>query len=473
MEQLREFLRLLKRQHFWFLTPVLLLLGIVGWWLSSNKLNSEFDKYRAEVEGYSSKLRSVTGQTNHPNKDYHDGMTTMIEQRRDNVRTAWQTKWERQKQELKWPEELPEDFRRQVDQLRPIENVDLEKNREQDIPASLRRTYGAFIRNMLPKLAASIGARWQPERTGAAGTPQGFTADTAPSTDAADDSERQEESQVVTWNPRNQALFDQRFDWKNVPPTTHEVLYAQEDLWVLANLIDVIRRTNQDAPTRSQAVVKEIEFIQIAKDVQVPSFKVLRPAAPGGAAATGDSSDSGSDDSSTSGKQAETASGSDAALAEGADATKPNALAPLIKNRYVNENYAPIADLETLKGSVTVAKRIPVRMRLLVDQRHINRLLVECANSPLTFEVRQFRLNPRDDTLGDGRSFAGRSDGPAFEAGGGGITGVKVLPDYQSFDRIVELFGIVYIFNPVDDAILTGAPAESRTADLEDAGVSR
>ncbi len=140
-----------------------------------------------------------------------------------------------------------------------------------------------------------------------------------------------------------------------------------------------------------------------------------------------------------------------------------------MKNRYVNENYEPIADLVTLNSSVTVAKRIPVRMRLLIDQRYISRLLVECANSPLTFEVRQFRLNPRDDTLGEGRSFSRGAEMRGLETGGG-ITGVKVLPDYQTFDRIVELFGIVYIFNPVDDAILTGgAPAggDNLTAGLD------
>ncbi len=162
MDQLREFLRLLKRQHFWFLAPVLLLLGLVGWWLSSKKLSAEFDKYRSEVDGYSSQLRRVSGEEKHPNKDYHDGMEAMIQQRRDNVRTAWQTKWERQKQELKWPEELPEDFRRQVEQLRPIEKVDPDRNREQDIPASLRRTYGGFIKNVLPTLAAAMGIAGSP-----------------------------------------------------------------------------------------------------------------------------------------------------------------------------------------------------------------------------------------------------------------------------------------------------------------------
>ena len=37
MDQLREFIGLLKRQHFWFLAPILLAMGLAGWWLSSKK----------------------------------------------------------------------------------------------------------------------------------------------------------------------------------------------------------------------------------------------------------------------------------------------------------------------------------------------------------------------------------------------------------------------------------------------------
>ena len=62
-------------------------------------------------------------------------------------------------------------------------------------------------------------------------------------------------------------------------------------------------------------------------------------------------------------------------------------------------------------------------------------------------------------------SFRGRGDSPEFDRPSG-TTGVKTLPDYQTFVRTVELFGIVYIFNPVDEAILGGTQPENLAADL-------
>lgn len=468
MDKLREFLGLLKRQHFWFLAPILLLMAAAGWWLSSKKLSAEFDTYKSSVDGYKRQMDDVIGKARHPNRDFHEGMENLIQQRRENVREAWQTKWERQKQELKWPDELPAEFRQQVEQMRPIEKVNPELNPQQEIPASLRRTYGGFIKNELPKLATSIGSEWRPQRVGGGRALQSFGSPSRRGESRNEEGDVLDESQIVAWNPANQGLFDQRFDWGTRPPSTREVLYAQEDLWVLSTVIDIIRRTNRDAPTRSQAAVKEIDFIQLANNVDPPSFKVLRPGPVVGQRSATSDDDDASVPSSTSSEP--TTSAEDISLegAEaGADASQE--WADLVKNRYVNENYEPIADLSTLESLLTVAKRIPVRMRLKVDQRRINRLLVECANSPLTFEVRQFRLNPADDPLGAGRSQLGVGDTFRSEASIG-MSNVKTLTDYQSFDRTVELFGIVYIFNPVNEQVLNGgqpdADAEADATDL-------
>lgn len=464
MDKLREFLGLLKRQHFWFLAPILLLMAAAGWWLSSKKLSAEFDTYKSNVDGYKQQMEQVIGKTQHPNPDFHDGMENLIAQRRENVREAWQTKWERQKQELKWPEELPAEFRQQVEQMRPIEKVNPDENPQQEIPASLRRTYGGFIKNELPKLAASIGSEWQPQRVGGARALQGFGSASRRSSSRDEEGDVLDESQIVAWNPVNQGLFDQRFDWGTRPPSTREVLYAQEDLWVLSTLIDIIRRTNRDAPTRSQAAVKEIDFIQLANNVDPPSFQVLRPAPVVGQRSAGEDDDDLGAPPMTS---SDTTSSADDIPLEGVegDATASQEWAELVKNRYVNENYEPIADLSTLESLLTVAKRIPVRIRVKVDQRRINRLLVECANSPLTFEVRQFRLNPADDPLSPGRGQLGVGDAFRNEASIG-MSNVKTLSDYQSFDRTVELFGIVYIFNPVNEQILNGGQPDADATEL-------
>ena len=49
-------------------------------------------------------------------------------------------------------------------------------------------------------------------------------------------------------------------------PTLLEILYAQEDLWVLRSIMGVIERANEGATTRFSAAVKEIHSIEIGRN---------------------------------------------------------------------------------------------------------------------------------------------------------------------------------------------------------------
>lgn len=474
MDQLKEFLGVVKRQHFWIIAPILLIVGIVGWMMATKKLTEEFDRSRAEVQGYISAMQKVAGERPHPNDEYHQQMETLIEQRKANVRSAWQTKWDRQKQQLKWPEQLDPAFLQKVQNLRPIESVDFAKP-ENRIETYLLRRYNAFISSELPKLAERVGAKWEPQRTGTTG---GFSrsrsADSRREGGEGGQPVEDQNNYLVEWNPVNQGEFEDRFDWGDTAPSTEAVLYAQEDLWVLSTLIDIIARTNGDAMTRSQAAIKRIDSIEIGKNVKPPpspdteGFHVIKPSPPGGDGASGDGGggegggeggggEGGGEGGSTFGSTRNEGGGEPAAGEFGAVAAAKDTVSELVKNRYYDENYQPIADYETLMEYVTVAKRIPVRLRVEMDQRRISELLVQCANAPLTFEVRQVQLNPQI-TGGPGMAFGGGAmrmeGGNAFGGPGGGRT--RELEDYQSLTRVVELFGIVYMFNPVAEDKLGG-----------------
>jgi hypothetical protein len=477
MDQLKEILGVLKRQHFWFIAPLLLVIGLVGWMMANKQLTQEYERNKVTVNGYISQMQTVSRQQPHPNDEYKTGMEQLIEQRRDNVRAAWQRKWERQQKELKWPEDLPADFIRVVEGMRPIETVDVKSN---NIIGPLRATYGSFIKEMLPRLAKRIGAKWQPARVG---TVSGFSVGAfregsrgEPRREVPAEGAVEEEPTIIDWNAKNQGEIQQRFDWGSRSPSTLEVLYAQEDLWVLTTLADIIQRTNGQAMTRSQAAIKGIEFIQLGKDVIPPSqqgFKVVRPQPLGGE----DKSSTEEDDAATS-KEEKVDFGpdtvhSDEAATSGDAQPAQNIDLDLVKNRYYNDKYEPIADLNSLMNSVAVAKRIPVRIRLLMDQRQIGKLLVECANAPLTFEVRQLRFNPQGVRAGLlGEAFA-ETTVNTENALLTRAPAVKTLADYQSFDRTVELFGIIYIFNPVDEAILGGEKTAESVAPEDDDTAAR
>jgi hypothetical protein len=125
---------------------------------------------------------------------------------------------------------------------------------------------------------------------------------------------------------------------------------------------------------------------------------------------------------------------------------------------------------------LAVAKRIPVRLRFQLDQRKLNVLLSACGNARLPVEVRQIRVNP--DHVTTGPSGGGDSGPlmpgvPAFGGEGGGpgaMPGVGMRPGMVKGNLVtdatvdpslidIELYGIVYIYNPVNKSQLGEAPA--------------
>ncbi len=184
------------------------------------------------------------------------------------------------------------------------------------------------------------------------------------------------------------------------------------------------------------------------------------------------------------------------------------ALADPADGRYVDEQYQPLKATR-LRGSLTsrdpndallaVAKRMPVRIRFKIDQRRLNRALAECGNSRLPIEVRQVRINrPAAASSGGGGGGGAAGAGGGFDApaadmpgmamGGGGGTGFGAPPGLGGGEGMggmfgggrpgagsvgdasvdpnlidVELYGIVYIYNPVNKSQL-GLPDAPVTA---------
>jgi hypothetical protein len=137
---------------------------------------------------------------------------------------------------------------------------------------------------------------------------------------------------------------------------------------------------------------------------------------------------------------------------------------------------------------LVVAKRMPVRMRFKMDLMKLPLLMVNCANSELPFEIRQVRINapagqaggsygsmdggggPRGGPsmggmggggsgmgmgLDGGEDYGGYGDDGGYGSGGYGSgeygSGMAMARQTDSpYDGTVELYGIVYLYNPVD-----------------------
>ena len=115
-----------------------------------------------------------------------------------------------------------------------------------------------------------------------------------------------------------------------------------------------------------------------------------------------------------------------------------------LANRYLDSEGQPYGG----EPEDAEFRRLPVRMRLTMDQRWIPQLLIECANAALPIEVKQLRLNPNQSGAGFG-STANRS----FRGSSRGLRGMDSLEaDANLAD--VEIRGIVYIYNKPDETVL-------------------
>ena len=220
-------------------------------------------------------------------------------------------------------------------------------------------------------------------------------------------------------------------------------MYAQEDLWVLTALMNIIKRTNGDARVRHNAKIKGIETIQIGKAASKRTGQIWWP--------DGEGDDSDDD----IGGLPEPSGPSSSEDGEPGMREVPDPA----DERYVDSNYSAI-DADTLITTpdpfMKVAKRMPVRMRLKIDQRAIVPLLIECANSELTVEVRQVRLNPPLDADGfGGSSRSSEEPGMALFSQATSERDHSWVLDPFPYDVTVEVYGIIYIFNEVDATALS------------------
>ena len=435
MDQLKEILRHLKRIHFWIICPLVVAIGIGAWFLAIGKLNEEKENNVSNIEGNFSQVRSVSSVSPHPNANVAGEMEKLITKTREEIKKAWENKVAQQAEVLTWPDfpwpaARKETFLRTVQPLRPIERyVKVEEDgRHTDIlNLWYLDNYRDYIWQELPKLAELAGAAWVVRADDSSNIPG--------------NADERQANTIVYWEPASQkSILDKHFPWKSRSPSALQILYAQEDLWVLRHLMQIISRTNENATTRHSAAVRKILDIKIGKDAVYSDVTVTDISEEGG----------GTSRPTTQSQQSQDA----------------NAIPDPAEGRYVDKNYEPLSaeilrqvmehegDLDPEQAYLAVAKRIPLRMRVSIDQRHINRLLVECANSELTVEVRQLMINP-DFT--PARSRAAGGSGGFAEVGFGGPRNANATQESASqfpFDLDVELYGIVSIYNPVDQTAL-------------------
>lgn len=530
MDQVKEQWRKIQPHVFWIMCGGILALCLGSWYMSTSTLKAEQEANKTKIEGTFSTVGGLQSKAaTHPNASTNAKMDELNRDYGNRVAAGWEQQYRRQEGILVWPASFDEDFQTAVKPLKPIEKVPVNTPFGLAIRDDFRRRYRDFIDYELPHLAETIGARWQARRDGSstqdgqppmagpggamvgpggAMGPLAFRPDGTP-IDQVDRS-------IVLWAPANQQellMTHYGFTMKEDDPSTLDVLYAQEDLWVLQNLMDIIKRANEGATARHEATVKSIEFIRIGRTALGNAGQVM---------VVGATTGSGGPSSPILGGPVSEGGG---VPAEGGmpggeggmpgESTSPtadpkfNGLDPA-NWRYVDQKNIPLAGFQ-LRDAImapteqnallTVAKRMPVRVRFEIDQRRMNRLLAEFGNAQLPVEIRQVRINrdaaavgtaesffnatgggggmggpggglgPPPGYGGEGGGFGGYSaaigEGYGGPGGGMGVLGAGNLTRDATVDSNlikIEIYGILYLYNPVNRSVLGLEPVGMPTA---------
>ena len=215
MDQLKEFMGLFRRQHFWFILPVLLCMSAYGWWTAAGKVSGEVQQNVGKIDSMHNQadaIKTVSApdapELGHPNTEWHTVMEELIASRQQNVLLAWQKKWDRQGEILKWPADAfgprSADVIPVVEQLRPIEKQDFTVNANK-LPSVARSDYKDFMKNQLPVIASKIGAIWDPQGSFIDATTGAKRAITDPTEEVPIGYDK---PIIVKWNPDSQKAIE-------------------------------------------------------------------------------------------------------------------------------------------------------------------------------------------------------------------------------------------------------------------------
>jgi hypothetical protein len=403
MDKVKVFLGYAQKYHFWILCVVAMIAGLVGWKMASGTLSEQYATNKGSVTGKFQTLQGIQGNQFPPNSEWTTAIASLTQRQREEVKTTWESVYETQRQVLAWPDVMGDNFKAFISTAPP----------NADIPQEWIRVYqNEVIRHEFPKLAEIVNAApadlaSQPQR------PQG----TPPPT------------YKVIW--ANQEDIRKKLDegMTGGVPSPLQVRLRQEDLWVYQALLNIIRRTNEGAQYTSR--VKVIEDLAMGADSAKEFEKGMGPRHINRLATGGEGESYGESPVDMSGGE-------------------PGAGPAPDQDRYMDAEGKILAAGMSQDQQF---KRLPVYMKLVMDQREITRLLTECANYPLPVEVRQLRINPGG--VGPG----GAADGGKPDAN----RGAAAPAPGEAFNVIVELHGIIYLFNPPDPAKL-GADTAAQSA---------
>lgn len=406
MDKIKAALAWLKRNHFWVLAVLGVIVTMTVWSFATSTLSKIYVENKTKVEGEFSRVGTIMTADDLKNEKINKVLDDQLLAVGQDVLDAWKLQYDAQLKVLTWPKVLGAEFNATMQKL-PL---------TEDIPRDYRDRYAEVIAGSeFPELVK-------------VGQAKHFL-----------DQKKEEEGggrradPILSWAAANQSNIYDKLKWdKKV--STREVRSAQEDIWAYRAILGILAKVNAGATGHYNAKVRALETMEVGPPGGVAFVNMLVPGRlvlPDDAPLTNTPVPL-----------------PDVAPGEGV------VIPTLDARRYADEFGRPLPDASPLPIE---RRRLPVHFTVVMNQQEISLLLAECARATLPIEVRQVRLNPG--------TIKGGSRPPA--AGGQGLTlgerqrqstEEKDKMDRGPFDMTVDVLGFIYLYNPPDRAKL-GLPA--------------
>lgn len=448
-------LKPLIKYHFWILSGVIVAATVgVGVWSWMN-VGDVINKQKGDILSAESKAKGVTsvraeiadesGPSVHPNEETIEGMKKEIEGGKDELLEGWNKLYLEQKELLTWPGgvmdgKIAEPF----DALRPEELKFDPNTQEGEVAVASRRRVRTVFKEFMPVLVRSVRAKW----SAADVTGEAEEAPVAAEGVAAQNDDMEKlmlDEPLVAWSLGDQIKWFEMFTvfkGKNGNqsvdgcPSTIQVVYVKENLILLNGVLEIIKDANKDATIPSQAAIRDISAIMIGREAHEAKPMELDSATMSGGV-SGHLADAAGRMTMMQEFMKNLGSGTDTTTTT-ISASDAEALDP-VHLRYIDREFKPItasAYRQSVSSNqlganswMSVVKRVPVRLRLRVDERRIADILEKCANAKIPLEVRQITLIggelPAENTASAADSKAPKIDGPVGVTGGAGGASVS------------------------------------------------
>jgi hypothetical protein len=468
------------KYHFWILAAIVPFVLLPSVFSANGGLRQKIQSQKSAIDGHTSALQAIQNEPDHPNSTWVEAVDNRTKKLRGDILDQWQIFWTSQQPLRAWPPELGQDF------LAAIQEV--EQGSQTRLPANLLQRYQNTVPDLVRKLPLRMGCKdltLEPTR-GAVGGGQFQTG-------SADDTENPEASLTLdplVWKGENQKRLLESFTWAKEPSTV-QVQLAQEELWVYGLFCDVIHKLNEGATGAFNATITSVDELLVAHPAaeEAPGgqggSRILWKSSPTPTVAIGEEAmpvaGAGSE---PAGRPSHPRFGAAGVMetssapapldgqasveggvgADGMPAATSSPDDPFREWIYVDFQGKPLAAAQLpTSQDATMVHLMPFTLRVVMDQRKIDRLIEELAENPIPIDVRQVRINPGQSGMGAGGSFSSSTSGSANTAAD------ALGRSRRPYDVTVELRGTVGLATPPDEKPLGGGevPVEGVAGGLE------